>query len=159
MGRYQYQSWEIEVPFTVTDAGIGEGDIETLVEGFHQTHERVYTIRIDEDLVEFTTWKVRAIGARWEGDGVSRSTVPAQDGPLPQKIAEADLRSRAGRACGASGLRRRRARLRRRDRGARRHRRGNHDRAPPARHDRHDRRAGQLPRGILRARPSKSDAL
>ena len=85
MGRYQYQSWEIEVPFTVTDAGIGEGDIETLVEGFHQTHERVYTIRIDEDLVEFTTWKVRAIGARWEGDAVSRSTVPAQDGPLPQK--------------------------------------------------------------------------
>ena len=85
MGRYQYQSWEIEVPFTVTDAGLGESDIETLVEGFHQTHERVYTIRIDEDLVEFTTWKVRAIGERWEGDGVGKGSVPAQDGPLPQK--------------------------------------------------------------------------
>ena len=85
MGRYQYQSWEIEVPFTLTGPGIAEGDIETLVEGFHQTHERVYTIRIDEDLVEFTTWKVRAIGARWAGDAVSRSTLPAQEGPLPQK--------------------------------------------------------------------------
>ena len=85
MGRYQYQSWEIEVPFTVTDAGIEESDIETLVEGFHQTHERVYTIRIDEDLVEFTTWKVRAIGARWESDAVGKGAVPAQDGPLPEK--------------------------------------------------------------------------
>ena len=35
--------------------------------------------------MEFTTWKVRAIGERWEGDGVSRGAVPAQDGPLPQK--------------------------------------------------------------------------
>ena len=85
MGRYQYQSWEIEVPFTVTDAGIEESDIEVLVEGFHQTHERVYTIRIDEDLVEFTTWKVRAIGARWESDAVGKGAVPAQDGPLPEK--------------------------------------------------------------------------
>jgi N-methylhydantoinase A len=85
MGRYQYQSWEIEVPFTVTEAGIGEGDIETLVEGFHRTHERVYTIRIDEDLVEFTTWKVRAIGERWEDDAVGGGAVPAQEGPLPQK--------------------------------------------------------------------------
>ncbi|MDE0391574.1 MAG: hydantoinase/oxoprolinase family protein [Rhodospirillales bacterium] len=85
MGRYQYQSWEIEVPFTVGDAGLGESNLETLVEGFHRTHERVYTIRIDEDLVEFTTWKVRAVGERWEGDAVVRGTVPAQDGPLPQK--------------------------------------------------------------------------
>ena len=85
MGRYQYQSWEIEVPFTVTDAGIEESGIKALVEAFHQTHERVYTIRIDEDLVEFTTWKVRAIGERWEGAAVGEGDVPAQDGPLPEK--------------------------------------------------------------------------
>ena len=158
MGRYQYQSWEIEVPFAVGDAGIEESDIETLVEGFHQTHERVYTIRIDEDLVEFTTWKVRAIGERWEGDGVSKGAVPAQDGPLPQKSTRQIYIRELGRARRASGLRRRRTRVRGRDRGAGGHRRGNHDRAPAARHDRDHRRAGQLPGGVLarHCRPDKA---
>ena len=59
-GRYRYQSWEIEVPFA--GAPIGPGDLDTLVRAFHDMHERIYTIRDDDELVEFTTWKVRAIG-------------------------------------------------------------------------------------------------
>ena len=31
-------------------------------------HERIYSIRSDNDIVEFTTWKVRAIGSRGGSD-------------------------------------------------------------------------------------------
>ena len=30
---------------------------------FHDQHERIYTIKDENDTVEFTTWKVRAIGS------------------------------------------------------------------------------------------------
>ena len=62
LGRYQYQSWEIEVPFGTTDGAVADDDVAGLAEGFHRLHERIYTIKNENDLVEFTTWKVRAIG-------------------------------------------------------------------------------------------------
>ena len=64
LARYRYQSWEIEVPFTPTDGHISEADVEGLVAAFHDMHERVYSVRMDGDVVEFTTWKVRATGVR-----------------------------------------------------------------------------------------------
>jgi N-methylhydantoinase A len=67
-GRYEYQSWEIEVRFEQSPAGLAEGDLAMLVEAFHQMHERIYSIRSDNDVVEFTTWKVRAIGSRAGSD-------------------------------------------------------------------------------------------
>jgi N-methylhydantoinase A len=63
-GRYEYQSWEIEVRFDPQPAGLSAKDLDGLVEAFHQMHDRIYSIRSDHDVVEFTTWKVRAIGAR-----------------------------------------------------------------------------------------------
>ena len=62
LGRYQYQSWEIEVPFEATDGALAASDVAGLADGFHRMHERIYTIKNENDLVEFTTWKVRAIG-------------------------------------------------------------------------------------------------
>lgn len=62
MGRYQYQSWEIEVPFTTTDGALAKKDIAGVVAQFHAMHERIYTIKNEADLVEFTAWKVRAVG-------------------------------------------------------------------------------------------------
>ena len=71
LGRYQYQSWEIEVPFVaregarangMREGALAAGDVAALADGFHRMHERIYTIKNEEDLVEFTTWKVRAIG-------------------------------------------------------------------------------------------------
>ena len=71
LGRYQYQSWEIEVPFAARDGARGNGalggalaagDEAGLADAFHRMHERIYTIKNENDLVEFTTWKVRAIG-------------------------------------------------------------------------------------------------
>ncbi len=67
-GRYEYQSWEIEVAFERQAPGLTEGDLPMLVEAFHQMHDRIYSIRSDSDVVEFTAWKVRAIGARQGGD-------------------------------------------------------------------------------------------
>jgi N-methylhydantoinase A len=67
-GRYEYQSWEIEVRFDSPAAGLTGSDLVTLVEAFHQMHERIYSIRSDNDIVEFTTWKVRAIGSRAGSD-------------------------------------------------------------------------------------------
>ncbi|MCW2307341.1 hydantoinase/oxoprolinase family protein [Rhodobium gokarnense] len=64
LARYRYQSWEIEVPFMPTDGHITEADVEALVAAFHDMHERVYSVRMDGDVVEFTTWKVRATGVR-----------------------------------------------------------------------------------------------
>ena len=61
-GRYEYQSWEIDVPFDVGPSGLTDGDLNHLVAAFHQMHERKYTIKDENDVVEFTTWKVRAIG-------------------------------------------------------------------------------------------------
>ncbi len=62
LGRYQYQSWEIEVPFTPQNGALVAGDAARLADLFHRMHQRIYTIKNENDLVEFTTWKVRAIG-------------------------------------------------------------------------------------------------
>jgi N-methylhydantoinase A len=61
-GRYLYQSWDIEVTFERGAKGLRAGDLERLAGAFHTQHERIYTIKDLGEVVEFTTWKVRAIG-------------------------------------------------------------------------------------------------
>jgi N-methylhydantoinase A len=61
--RYRFQSWEIDVPFTPGPDGLGAGDVTGLVAGFHAMHQRIYTIHNPDESVEFTAWKVRAVGA------------------------------------------------------------------------------------------------
>ena len=61
-GRYLYQSWDIEVPFELDDGGLRQDELPKLTRAFHDMHERIYTIKDEADTVEFTTWKVRAIG-------------------------------------------------------------------------------------------------
>jgi N-methylhydantoinase A len=85
MGRYEFQSFEIEVPITPPDGRLSETDLPDLVEAFHRMHERIYAIRTDGDVVEFTAWKLRAIGKR-QGQEISRrNTLPAQIGPITPK--------------------------------------------------------------------------
>lgn len=62
LGRYEYQSWDIEVPFTLSSERLQREDLAQLVKAFHDMHERIYTIKDENDTVEFTTWKVRAVG-------------------------------------------------------------------------------------------------
>jgi N-methylhydantoinase A len=60
-GRYLFQSWDIEVTFE-RGAGITAEDLDRLTAAFHAQHEAIYTIKDVKEVVEFTTWKVRAIG-------------------------------------------------------------------------------------------------
>lgn len=64
LARYRYQSWEIEVPFAPGPDGLTVEDLPALVQAFHDMHERIYSVRMDGDVVEFTTWKLRVTGAR-----------------------------------------------------------------------------------------------
>ena len=80
-GRYEYQSWEIDVPFEPVDGRLGESDIASLSDAFHQMHERIYSIKDPDDTVEFVTWKVAAVGvnsaaAQYRGTAAGSSGVP-----------------------------------------------------------------------------------
>ncbi len=61
-GRYLFQSWDIEVVFDRGADGITLADLGRLTAAFHSQHEAIYTIKDLQEVVEFTTWKVRAIG-------------------------------------------------------------------------------------------------
>ena len=78
-------------------AGLADGDLATLVEAFHQMHERIYSIRSDNDVVEFTTWKVRAIGTR-AGSDLWRSHVldPQIGKPQPKGSRGVFMRENGG---------------------------------------------------------------
>lgn len=84
-GRYEYQSFEIEVPVETHDGKLGMDDLGTLVESFHRMHERIYSIRTDGDTVEFTAWKLRSIGKRKGQDLWRNMTLAEQAGPVAPK--------------------------------------------------------------------------
>lgn len=85
MGRYEFQSFEIEVPLNLVDGALTADDLPELVEAFHRMHERIYSIRIDGDVVEFTAWKLRAIGKRKGQETWRRNTLAAQAGAVTAK--------------------------------------------------------------------------
>ena len=60
MAQYPYQSWEVEVPLPwnrVTPEQLPE-----LVELFHQVHRTTYGFMIQEQPVQFVSWRVKAQG-------------------------------------------------------------------------------------------------
>jgi N-methylhydantoinase A len=63
MGRYQFQSWEIEVPFHLPAGGhLSQEDLPPLVAAFHDMHRRIYGIADEGNMVEFISWKTTAVG-------------------------------------------------------------------------------------------------
>jgi N-methylhydantoinase A len=87
--RYLYQSWDIEVAFEMEGGKLTKADLPRLVAAFHQMHERIYTIKDEADVVEFTTWKVRAMGdtggSGRKGSALARQTtkpVPKSHRPI-----------------------------------------------------------------------------
>ncbi|RTM09125.1 MAG: hydantoinase/oxoprolinase family protein [Hyphomicrobiales bacterium] len=97
LGRYEYQSFEIEVPFETKDGVVSEGDLPGLVEAFHKMHERIYSIRADNDVVEFTAWKLRAIGKRSGQDIWQKNTLSDQNGPIDLKARRGIYQQESGR--------------------------------------------------------------
>lgn len=87
MGRYRYQSWEIEVPLQLQNNSLQPEDLGKLVADFHAMHERIYSVKAEDDVVEFTTWKVRAIGAKRtttpSDKATSATATTGQDVPTP----------------------------------------------------------------------------
>ncbi len=82
--RYKFQSWEIDVPFAPDAKGLLPASVETLTQAFHAMHERIYTIKDEGDEVEFTTWTVRAFGART--DAAAPAAEPgARQARLPRR--------------------------------------------------------------------------
>jgi N-methylhydantoinase A len=77
-GRYLYQSWDIEVHFQFQGTELRKDDVHGLRQAFHQTHERIYTIKDEAEIIEFTIWKVRAIG--------DNNSVARRGRPLPQQV-------------------------------------------------------------------------
>ncbi|MEZ2330224.1 hydantoinase/oxoprolinase family protein [Mesorhizobium sp. RCC_202] len=97
LGRYEYQSFEIEVPFEATDGTVSESDLPGLVEAFHKMHERIYSIRADNDIVEFTAWKLRAIGKRSGQDLWQKNVLPDQIGDIDPKARRGIYQQESGR--------------------------------------------------------------
>lgn len=95
LGRYEYQSWEIEVHFEADEARLDAEKLPGLVEAFHQMHERIYSIRSDRDVVEFTSWKLRAVGKRVNQDAwkdfrlADQATAPVAKAYRPVYLHEA----------------------------------------------------------------------
>lgn len=85
LGRYEYQSWDIEVAFEVAGDRLSKMDMPRLIEAFHRMHERIYSVCAEGDIVEFTTWKVRAIGERNNTDNWRNQRVSAHRGPIVPK--------------------------------------------------------------------------
>ena len=50
-GRYLYQSWDIEVHFEFQGTELGKDNLYRLKKAFHQTHERIYTIKDDAEII------------------------------------------------------------------------------------------------------------
>ena len=84
-GRYEYQSWDIDVTFSPEEGLSTQEDVARLAADFHQMHERIYSIKEEDDTVEMTTWTVRAIGHRPVADLWRRSRLPAQSGAVEAK--------------------------------------------------------------------------
>ncbi len=85
LGRYEYQSWEIDVPCELDNGTVSAADVERLVEAFHETHYRIYTIKDEDDTVEFTTWKVRAVGINTYREQRRGQPIAIRDGAATPK--------------------------------------------------------------------------
>jgi N-methylhydantoinase A len=57
--RYKDQGFELDVPWS---GGVDEAALKTLLESFHDAHERVYSFAMRELAVEIVTLRVDAIG-------------------------------------------------------------------------------------------------
>ena len=59
--------------------------VERLIAAFHATHERIYTIKDETDTVEFTTWRVQAIGRNALHQRLAARPMQDHAGPLQPK--------------------------------------------------------------------------
>lgn len=59
--RYPNQVWELSVPLRGKRIS-SQRQLELLIKDFHNTHERVFTVKAPEQFVEFVYWRVKVVG-------------------------------------------------------------------------------------------------
>ena len=98
MGRYQFQSWEIEVPFTLpADDMLAAADLDGLTTAFHDMHRRIYGISDEANMVEFVSWRTTAVGRTNPRAAASPPTVDvAASRPVPKSERAVYLGAAAG---------------------------------------------------------------
>jgi N-methylhydantoinase A len=58
--RYAYQVWDLPIP--LDGEGVGDdGALESLIESFHDAHERIFAVREPGQKVEMNQWKGRVV--------------------------------------------------------------------------------------------------
>lgn len=77
--RYINQQWEMEIPMPMDRFG-GAGDVERLVETFHEVHFRRYAVKEEGGAIECVNWKGRITSFL---DKPSLPTEPAGDSAPP----------------------------------------------------------------------------
>lgn len=85
--RYPGQVWELQIELPGTT--ISDGEVEGLVDRFHEIHDATYGFRMDDHEVEFLYWRVEATGlvdTDLEGDAPEAG--PGTD-PVPHGHREA----------------------------------------------------------------------
>lgn len=84
-GRYEFQSWEIDVPFALPEpGGMDEASLRALVSAFHEVHDRIYAIKDEGELVEFVTWTVTAVGRRTQRRLLGKELSPQTGAARPK---------------------------------------------------------------------------
>jgi N-methylhydantoinase A len=85
--RYRGQVWQLAVALDSHEIA-HEAALASLLESFHQLHEKVYFVR-SRDPIEFTEWSVMAIGRlpkSWDGDKDAHSRADASALPASRKV-------------------------------------------------------------------------
>ncbi|MEN0013606.1 MAG: hydantoinase/oxoprolinase family protein [Solirubrobacteraceae bacterium] len=82
--RYPFQVWELDVPLAGGRFD-SSADVDALVEGFHDVHERVFAVRESGQQVECISWKGRATANLPKPTLPTRP--PASGPPVPRTTA------------------------------------------------------------------------
>jgi N-methylhydantoinase A len=90
--RYLFQVWELEVPLPCRRFH-GRGDLDALIEAFHQVHERVFAVRDDLSEVECLNWKGRLsvhLTGKWKETAIPSKAVAMPHDQRPAYFGGAD---------------------------------------------------------------------
>ncbi|MCC8961352.1 hydantoinase/oxoprolinase family protein [Bradyrhizobium sp. Pear76] len=85
--RYLGQVWELDTPLA-SGSFAGQGDIDALVNAFHEVHERVFAVRDEGSPVEIVNWKARLT-----------AKIASREAPNVARMAKTDASPSAIRQC------------------------------------------------------------